>query len=1566
MTTGVSLGSLTQNNAESSDSFDQEGQELGTWNQLRDSLGQQKPKKKKVTFSKETLAAYQAKQQEDNKQNKGSHPGGLQLEQLRPNNQQQSWYNAPRRMQQQTATASEKKLEHRPCNHYNLDSEEGTLGSLEQNASTTNLRADRSPKLNNNTSILGQDLKNTAAWGILVDTGAAVSLAPVSFAPETELSPLKSTLKLRTVTGKEIQAFGCKTVHLVGRELSLTISFVIADVEHVVLGLDVLLREQLSMLIGNNGEINLVNKVGAKTELQQRGHLLYIEACSTELGLSTCRGSSLPQNDGSLLDDKNGTHQDAALQRELANQEVTASGGASGSSFSLQNLSQHKNTTSLGATALPKQGAKRNKKKKPSARRASHNQLDETSSKQEGQQPAAAQLRTWDKTSLIAEIELAAGEPTQTSFSKIDQQELSMRILLIVSLRYKWQLVTTRTTTACSEELLGQQLRSIGLDQNQLDRHIFSGDELLVMLCDNDLLLGGTERQQELFFIELSACTSLEKPTKLAHNTPIIFANKIVEWNEASNSISLGVPSALCKELLERHQLQDAESITSLQQEELGQEASEQNIALDADPTKLYQRTVGDLALAAACRPDLCFEIHMLTQSLTTPTREQEMQLHKVLRYLRGTQHYTLSLHPTNQMTQERASSLNLVAFSASSWTTTCQSTSTAYLTLWGAPVIASFRTSCAYTQADAELDSVQLALQLACRTKSLLQQLSVEQLVHKQVNISLRTSSWHDELVTGRPLAMQLGLSRKNKRIQLRALHGQLHLSKVIPDKNLATSLANIASDSTRVLAKLRVLTEEAKIIALTTVRGQGLASFGFSSSLVGGVIAETPAMASHQLRQLDLRQSDYESFSRTCFERSSLTLHSLSFQKSDPESFRPCFERQSLTLHSLSLAKASLQNNSFESLTETSLSLSADNSDSLILPSCSLQSENAPSLTLQSLSFRSDSLEENEEQKAHSFAQGGAGTNSFPQDSLQEELSYDELTNGNAQSGAGKNSFTYKSFLDRIVSLQMRLRIFLLVSFQLACAALFLVTSSVTTSFQSFSAQLYKSNLDSLINQLDLRISLSLTQFGSTTACRSQLQNKFQTEQLVQQQLPGNTALAIQLQHDNNKHIELAKRSFEHHQLQSNNLETEKQNKQLQEQPASNKHHRQLHLHQLPLTDQPFNGPKQLSKKPCFTACPSGQLISSFSKQKLERLTCTRSILEHDQHTQQLHNKQSEQLCEDHLTANSFHKNKQQQQLIQQSFDNKMKKKQLSASQSQLRPEQPNPAYSRLSLQQLTPSNSLESFQLPSSALLLATLVEYILVGYEHKSFQLTLQQLCFSKAQWGELQGAFLPACCTTLRLTALTLMSLSFAVAWLKPFRLASRRRRRALRKSASNPTTLTRRAAWNRATFATKAWTSTTYSIATWSTIALRTSASRRTTSSKPTCRMTAWQTTSWRRTSSSTSSSTASTSALKRTRSLKSTPWLSIFLISFSSNKDIDSSSFLNNEFQQLVQRSLRAISSSFKTFCGIRSLRSFWLINLCRLILFMIILAKNSLDQFSFHKIFWRPRSRRSLRNKS
>ena len=57
-----------------------------------------------------------------------------------------------------------------------------------------------------------------------------------------------------------------------------------------------------------------------------------------------------------------------------------------------------------------------------------------------------------------------------------------------------------------------------------------------------------------------------------------------------------------------------------------------------------------------------------------------------------------------------------------------------------------------------------------------LLQQLGIDKLEHL-VDIRLKTSSFHKELVKGRPIAMQLGLSRKNKQIELAIAKGQLYL---------------------------------------------------------------------------------------------------------------------------------------------------------------------------------------------------------------------------------------------------------------------------------------------------------------------------------------------------------------------------------------------------------------------------------------------------------------------------------------------------------------------------------------------------------------------------------------------------------------------------------------------------------------------------------------------------------------------------------------------------------------------------------------------------------------------
>ena len=182
-------------------------------------------------------------------------------------------------------------------------------------------------------------------------------------------------------------------------------------------------------------------------------------------------------------------------------------------------------------------------------------------------------------------MELAAEAETNNSLGSTDLQQLShlsLRILLTLSLTNKWLITTTRATGACSQDALGEQLRNIGLGQNKVQPNIFSGDELVILLDQTCILIGGSEMQQECFFCELSALASLEPPKKLAQDAPISFGNMILEYREASHSISLSVPTCFVDELLTRHDLTEVEPTQSLQKEELrDQEASEQHLALE-------------------------------------------------------------------------------------------------------------------------------------------------------------------------------------------------------------------------------------------------------------------------------------------------------------------------------------------------------------------------------------------------------------------------------------------------------------------------------------------------------------------------------------------------------------------------------------------------------------------------------------------------------------------------------------------------------------------------------------------------------------------------------------------------------------------------------------------------------------------------------------------------------------------------------------------------------------------------------------------------------------------------
>ena len=500
--------------------------------------------------------------------------------------------------------------------------------------------------------------------------------------------------------------------------------------------------------------------------------------------------------------------------------EMPKKGGAT-SNFTLEKLGhlrQHANKAAIGQQQALTTQVKSKKKK-----------LDQTG--------AANKLRPWAKTRIIDEIQLALLHPK--SLEQNTAQEISFRVVLTWSLMNKWQLQTIRFKEAQPQETILGQLRKLGLDQCSLNTQLVLGDHLFVMLDGTSLLIGGQDQMQECFLNELSAIMPLDSTTKLADDTPLTFLDRTVELDQAEKSISLRVPLASLQQLLEQHGITDAQSIGSL--EELYSEASSlPSHSLDAEKAKLHKRTVGILIRMASARPDAAFAIRQLCGSLTRPTEKDDVQLNKVLGYLRRTQAYAIKLQPPRRVT--RAKSFDLLAFASTSWIQARNSAFGVCLFLMGVPLAASSNIQATGVRA-AELSSVGLACQIAAHTKLLLQQLGFVKPMNLQV-------------LTGGSIAMQLGLSKHQRHVQLDSCFGQFQLSKVRFNKDLASKLTyNLpACELHWLLPKLRMHNKIADARALPPVLCEKEAFFvGRPCSFYIGAVSFPPNMEELGLEQLE-----------------------------------------------------------------------------------------------------------------------------------------------------------------------------------------------------------------------------------------------------------------------------------------------------------------------------------------------------------------------------------------------------------------------------------------------------------------------------------------------------------------------------------------------------------------------------------------------------------------------------------------------------------------------------------------------------------------------------------------
>ena len=330
------------------------------------------------------------------------------------------------------------------------------------------------------------------------------------------------------------------------------------------------------------------------------------------------------------------------------------------------------------------------------------------------------------------------------------------------------------------QQSLATKLEEIGLRKNKVESGIFTSGQLIVIHHQEALLIVGDKQQQDSFISQLSASVSLTDTTKLDAQTPLTFMNQILEHNHHEHSISMHLPVPYYMKLLNMYGIESATSTSTLE-EQLCPSKSQRNYSkpLASAKQKFFKTAVGHLLWATSVRPDISFAVNELSRSLQAPTQQNEQQqLRQVLRYIKGTLHFTTSLQPPRKRVIDRASSIRIHAcYSVLEGSNRKKKpASGATLSLRGVPLAAFSRiqASSKPTSAEAELYAMGMVVHHSFYLKSFLQEIQ-----HWQGSCT--------NMFSFRYVFM------KDLRV-----HGQLHFRKIPAGKNVAIMLTTCFPTST------------------------------------------------------------------------------------------------------------------------------------------------------------------------------------------------------------------------------------------------------------------------------------------------------------------------------------------------------------------------------------------------------------------------------------------------------------------------------------------------------------------------------------------------------------------------------------------------------------------------------------------------------------------------------------------------------------------------------------------------------------------------------------------------
>ena len=207
--------------------------------------------------------------------------------------------------------------------------------------------------------------------------------------------------------------------------------------------------------------------------------------------------------------------------------------------------------------------------------------------------------------------------------------------------------------------------------------------------------------------------------------------------------------------------------------------------SLDDTMTNLYRKGVGKCMWLVPLRGDIYYTTKELARHLQSPTLEQMMRLKHLLRYLKGTQHYTLEIAPLVQLEEHVPVELKVQV--DSDWAgcrETRKSTSGCVIELLGCAIHAFSRTqgTIATSSGEAELYAIGSGVSEGLGIVNLLEE---AELLPKVVMTILTDST------SAKAIATRMGVTKLTRHIQLRFLYMQdLVANGVLKVKKIDTKL--------------------------------------------------------------------------------------------------------------------------------------------------------------------------------------------------------------------------------------------------------------------------------------------------------------------------------------------------------------------------------------------------------------------------------------------------------------------------------------------------------------------------------------------------------------------------------------------------------------------------------------------------------------------------------------------------------------------------------------------------------------------------------------------------------